>query len=393
MPNLISVGASTVNDTKSSFSNYGKNSVDLFAPGVDILSCFPTNKCYSNNCESVNSFVGTHVCNGYHSLSGTSMAAPFVTGVAAMLLAINDELDAAELKEIIMDTVDEVDALQDKCISGGRLNAYKAVMAVLDNCDHDFDYTHSIDGHTSTCSICDYTETSRNALYVVSQTSSSITVKCSVCSTQLPSCSHTLQYTSSNSTYHRVSCSTCDFGLRTEHNITYINIIGTGGHRLVCTDCHYYAVEAHEYYEASWDEFLEVGCTKCSLSIDCIHVEVYDYNDTGHSISCSSCGYEITGTHNFYRCVNTGSASYHTSYCWDCEYTKSVSHIFLYSSTDNELNHGVYCSDCGYLGTQSHTWVLTLGEYECMYCGQISSSMPSNPIASIPPKNDEELSE
>jgi len=83
--NWIEVGASSWgNDDKfvAEFSNYGKKTVDIFAPGVDINSTFPE--------------------NGYKEQSGTSMAAPVVTGVAALLLSYYPQLTALQLKDAIL---------------------------------------------------------------------------------------------------------------------------------------------------------------------------------------------------------------------------------------------------------------------------------------------------
>lgn len=138
-PNIITVGASTPNDTKCDFSNEGERSVDIFAPGEGLHTTIKT----------IGSAVGYHT-NAY----GTSFAAPFVTGVAALLLSHNPTMSAAEIKNIILYTCDVVSALQDKCVSGGRLNAYKALSH-----EHDFKY-YSPNGsvyHFLSCA-CGYSE-------------------------------------------------------------------------------------------------------------------------------------------------------------------------------------------------------------------------------------------
>ena len=128
--NVLVVGASTENDTRKDTSNYGVTSVDLFAPGVDILTTFPTALCYAgcgeNHDVPVNNYDGIHYA-GYHYFQNTSAATPFVTGVAALVLAQNPTFTAAQLKERILDTVDEVEVFNGRCVSGGRLNAFKAV--------------------------------------------------------------------------------------------------------------------------------------------------------------------------------------------------------------------------------------------------------------------------
>lgn len=83
--NWIEVGATSWkggDQLVATFSNYGQNEVDVFAPGVDILSTVPG--------------------NGYERDSGTSMAAPVVTGLAALLMSYYPNLSAADVKRIIL---------------------------------------------------------------------------------------------------------------------------------------------------------------------------------------------------------------------------------------------------------------------------------------------------
>lgn len=121
--NIISVGASTSSDTRASISNYGEVTVDIFAPGEDILSIYPQSLCASNNCTAPG-----HLRHGYHTLSGTSMAAPFVTGVAALILAHSPYVMRSTIKSIIISSVDHVNAFSGICVSGGRLNAHNALL-------------------------------------------------------------------------------------------------------------------------------------------------------------------------------------------------------------------------------------------------------------------------
>lgn len=107
LPNIISVAATARDDALTDTSNYGKTSVHIAAPGKDIFSTTP---------------VGT-----YSVLSGTSMAAPFVAGTAALLLADNPDMNAQELKSRLIESVDPVPALANKVSSGGRLNVYRAL--------------------------------------------------------------------------------------------------------------------------------------------------------------------------------------------------------------------------------------------------------------------------
>lgn len=111
--NIISVAATDKYDNIADFSNYGKNSVHLGAPGVEILS--------------------TVTGNGYAYLRGTSMACPHVSGVCALVKAYNPGLNANDIKDIVVNSGDIIPALDGKTISGRRLNAFKALkMAEID---------------------------------------------------------------------------------------------------------------------------------------------------------------------------------------------------------------------------------------------------------------------
>lgn len=109
LDNIVSVAATDHNDELASFSNYGADWVDLGAPGVDVLS--------------------TARNNGYEYMDGTSMAAPHVAGVAALLLADNPSLTIDELKATILDNVDLLPSLEGMTLTGGRLNARAALGA------------------------------------------------------------------------------------------------------------------------------------------------------------------------------------------------------------------------------------------------------------------------
>ncbi len=114
LPNIISVAATDSADTRAGFSNFGPTTVDLAAPGVAIRSTVPT----------------AIVAAGYASLSGTSMAAPYVSGVAGLVLAQNPALTVAQLKAAILNNVDPIGPLTGVLLTGGRLNAFKAVSNV-----------------------------------------------------------------------------------------------------------------------------------------------------------------------------------------------------------------------------------------------------------------------
>ena len=119
----IEVGALSWNssDFVASFTNYGKKSVDVFAPGVDIYSTVPSSE--------------------YKELSGTSMAAPVVSGLAALLRSRFPKFTAVEIKSIILESVikptqkvklsvngsNQRFDFSDLSITGGVVNAYKAI--------------------------------------------------------------------------------------------------------------------------------------------------------------------------------------------------------------------------------------------------------------------------
>ena len=107
LPNVISVAATDSNDQLTSFSNFGAKTVHIAAPGREILS--------------------TWLNDQYREASGTSMATPYVSGVAALVLASEPNLSVEKLRERLMKSVDKCDALKDKVESGGRLNAAKAL--------------------------------------------------------------------------------------------------------------------------------------------------------------------------------------------------------------------------------------------------------------------------
>ncbi|MFY7788880.1 MAG: S8 family peptidase [Thermoflexibacteraceae bacterium] len=88
IPSWLEIGAASWGDNNNfvgDFSNYGKKSVDLFAPGVDIYATTPNQK--------------------YESLSGTSMAAPVTSGVAAIVMSYFPELTAAQVREVLEKSV------------------------------------------------------------------------------------------------------------------------------------------------------------------------------------------------------------------------------------------------------------------------------------------------
>lgn len=102
--NVIAVAATNHDDEKARLSNYG-SWVDIAAPGIDIYSTLPHNR--------------------YGKKSGTSMACPYVAGLAGLLLSKNHSLNPDMVKTIILGSADEIDSTF--YIGHGRINAYEAI--------------------------------------------------------------------------------------------------------------------------------------------------------------------------------------------------------------------------------------------------------------------------
>lgn len=107
--NIIAVAALDNDNKLARFSNYGSTSVDLGAPGVTIASCYHS------------------ADNAYVYMDGTSMAAPHVTGAAALVWNHNPTWTYAQVRSKIFSTVKPVTALSGKCVTGGCLNVNNAV--------------------------------------------------------------------------------------------------------------------------------------------------------------------------------------------------------------------------------------------------------------------------
>ncbi|MBF0343968.1 MAG: S8 family serine peptidase [Nitrospirae bacterium] len=116
LENIISVAASDQNDMLASFSNYGVVSVDVSAPGVDI-------------CSTITGYNSGTLYNCTY--SGTSMAAPHVCGVAALLWSYYPHFSYAQIRQMIESYVDPMGAPYNTMIkTGGRLNAWKSLSAL-----------------------------------------------------------------------------------------------------------------------------------------------------------------------------------------------------------------------------------------------------------------------
>jgi hypothetical protein len=153
LPNLVTVGAIDKYNNRSIWdecndcqrcisgimchsSHYGKNTVHLFAPGSAILT------------TDSNGRTRTTI--------GTSLAAPYVSGVAALILSVYPEATPEQIKKAILNGVDKLPQLENYCITGGKLNAYQALREmekIIDErcpvCD-----TRIVEGCECFCKIC-----------------------------------------------------------------------------------------------------------------------------------------------------------------------------------------------------------------------------------------------
>ena len=107
--NVISVASVTVTDDLSYFSNYGRTSVHIAAPGSTIWSCTAASD------------------TSYGSKDGTSMATPHVAGVAALVRARFPGISVGELRTRILNSAVAIPELSGRCTTGGRVNAYRAL--------------------------------------------------------------------------------------------------------------------------------------------------------------------------------------------------------------------------------------------------------------------------
>jgi subtilisin family serine protease len=122
LSNIVSVEGTDIRNNLIVSSNWGRSKVDVAAPGENIYSTLPDGKF------------------GY--MTGTSQATAFVTGVAALLLSEEPSLSPQQIREILISSVDEVEQLRGKSVSGGRINAYSALSLLKKKC---------LDGTIRTC--------------------------------------------------------------------------------------------------------------------------------------------------------------------------------------------------------------------------------------------------
>ena len=113
LPNVISVAALDRTDSLASFSNFGAKSVHVAAPGKDILS--------------------TWLNGAYREASGTSMATPYVSGIAALIVASEPRISVKELRDRLLNTADKLDSLAGRVAADGRVCAANALAGKRQN--------------------------------------------------------------------------------------------------------------------------------------------------------------------------------------------------------------------------------------------------------------------
>ncbi len=108
-PGMIAVAATSDSDTWATFSNWGPTTVNLSSPGVNIWSTYPL--------------------NAYARLSGTSMATPFVSGTAALMVREQPTMNGYQVQTLLLGGVNKVSGLSGLVSTSGRLNVYNALVA------------------------------------------------------------------------------------------------------------------------------------------------------------------------------------------------------------------------------------------------------------------------
>ena len=109
--NVITVSNMSFDGKRYESANYGRK-VTIFAPGTYILSTLPENK--------------------YGYITGSSIATPFVTAAAAMIMSIRDKIDIKNIKSILIESSTKIDELNNLCEAGGVLNLKEAIELALE---------------------------------------------------------------------------------------------------------------------------------------------------------------------------------------------------------------------------------------------------------------------
>ena len=329
LPNLIVVGS--INYNKECKRSYGKKSVDIFAPGEDILSCWMKSECDMEE-EIPDKKLG-HYEYGYHYNDGTSMAAPYVAGVAALLLSVNEHLSASQLKTTIMCNAEKVDSLADLCESGGMLDAYAAVSNIVtDHRIHSYAYTtHGLhSGHTKYCVECGQSFEEEHKFELYGKDTSGITVIACRCG----------ERSIGGSSTHTLIDNGCEYLNETSHNIIK-----------KCEECDMNVLNVAEDHT-----FVSGVCNKCNYT--CTHPFAHLNNGT-----CKLCGHDVSAncSHQEYQLssyiINDDFTHKNIYECTVCRLSYTgidEPHCYDYISGENGI---ITCINCNHTCTHSNVYV------------------------------------
>ena len=243
---MIVVGASNQSDNglwikdEDEGSNEGKFAVDIFAPGENINSCYPTAKSST----------------GYQTVSGTSMATPYVTGVAALIKSVHPSKSAAEIKELILANAETKSWLEGKCTTGGRLNAYDALYA-----SHTFGpWTEGGSDYCSyrTCSECEFTEIVEHS-FMKQFVNTCVFFTCAECGYYTEQHAQSPVHTAVDALTHQMTYPCCNTTSTASHTWTDWVDLDTTYHSRTCTDCGYEQLQTHR---ECWNSLKEM-CIAC----------------------------------------------------------------------------------------------------------------------------------
>ncbi len=309
--NVISVGSIDNGGARSSFSNFGSTSVQIFAPGRNILSTFPTTRWGT----IVDGY--TQIAEGYARTQGTSMAAPHVAGVAALIRSINQDLTAVQVKNAILNNVSySIDAsgnnrLAGLCSSQGMLNAHQALASVA--------LMHTPSGNNATITGI-ANGINLTGTLVIPESINRRTVS------QISSSTFSGQ---TQLTHITIPSTVTHVGSDAFKNTNNASINLTG------------RTKAPSTFNSNWNSSANPVYFN---SNPCLHNSVtsINLNDTHHNNFCDDCRTIFSKTlHNKY--VSNG-----WEYCYDCSYSKPVAHVHNFTGPYTNMGnlHRQYCA-CG----------------------------------------------